>query len=597
MTLPDYVTSGEDITGNQDTSVGLPDYVINGAEIRGQSTTQIKGGFSPAAQEGIKEMIAQMSPSERFIVGMGKGFSDVYTGTKQRLSELGNALGLTEDETVKRLQEEVQQNRDVFAPLAEESFAAKAGEFVGEAAPLAVVPGGVAGGFIKRAATAGIAGGVSGYVQPTVKGESPSEQAAIGVITGIGVSGGMSLGGKLFNTLFKKLPKNKVRALGEKYAVRTTLGEETGNPLIQQAETWLEKVPLLGLKGFREKQQAEAQRSARKFLSKYIAGSPEDFADVTDAMMHNRAYVDSLYHNFSGMLQDIKEKVVPAKTRVAAKELLKRYPSIFKEFQDTEREKILRSIVSGTKPTRTTTGGGIDLIRGVLPEKITTKPASVTFDDIWELRKGLGTMLGQARKKLARGEVDETQIGIISKLFGKLNDDIDDWANKIGKSEIRDAFKTANEAYKQFVVKYDILDNIFARAEGKIGAGEMFSPKKLSSKLKDLAWKQKKLKIFQPDEVEEMVGLANIMQIVKRAGQYAENPPTGARWGGLVTTSLSGLKSVPFVTLGRFMETGLGKKIAFQASKIEPKSPAMGKLINQLYNQLPKMSALGATKE
>jgi hypothetical protein len=441
-------------------------------------------------------------------------------------------------------------------------------------------------------------GGLGGYTyeagEKIQRGEAPTP----GITTLAGATTGPALaatakvasfGGKMTKALFGKAPPNKVRQLGEKYGIRTTLGEEIDNPIIKKAETWLEDVPILGLKGFRKKQQAEAAQASKDFISKYIAGGDEGI----DVLETNREYVSELYDTFKGMLKNVTRGVRPKRTQKAANELLERYPKIFKEFEDVKREGILRAVAKKTKTQKGVIQPKPDIITGVKPGVEFERPAEFDFEEIWELRKGLGEMIGQAKKKLVAGTVDRTQLGKISKLYKAVNDDIDNWVKVIKKPEIKEALTTANDAYKQFVVRYDILDDIMAKVTGETGAGEMFSPKKLSTALKNIAWKQKKMQDFTPSQIKEMTGIANVMQIIKRAGQFAENPPTGNRWGALGITALKGLKVVPYAAVGRFMSgTTLGKDLALAAMKAEPTSAAMGKILSAIYSQAPKMAAL-----
>lgn len=536
-----------------------------------------------------KELIGSMGRAEKFLVGTGKGMIDVYTGIKQRGAEIGEKAGLVDKNTLENIKKDVKANREVFQPLADESTSANIGEFIGQAAPTLVVPGGVAGGFLKRAATSALSGGAVGAIQPTVEGESLAGNIAKGAGAGGLASGVISAGGKLVNTVAKKSNLSKVSEAAKKFGVRTTLGEDIGNPVVAKAETWLESIPIIGLKGFREKQQKEAAVAAKDFMAKYIfdPASP-------DAGSSNREYVNGLYEGFKGLVSTVKAPIEPTATKQTAKTLLARYPDIFKKFQDAKTEGLLADIVGGTK----------DIVKKspVLDSKgrqiVTKTEKKLTFDELWTLRDGIGEMIGQARKKLGAGDVNKTQYGQMKQLFKSVSDDLDTWAEKAGRKDVTEAFKAANDSYKTYVVKYDVLRRAYDKATGEVGAGEMFSPKKFSTALKNIAYKDKELKKFSKEEIEEMTGLANVLQVVKRAGQYAENPPTGARWGLPTVGALAGIKAVPYVVVARFLSgTEAGKRLVMSSSKIEPKSPLMGRIVQEIYRQLPKGAAITATEE
>lgn len=550
--------------------------------------------FTTPAQE-MQPYIESMSGTEKFLTGVGKGMLDIYTGGKQRLAEVGEYAGLVSPETTAGIRQQVEQDRATFKPLADQSTTAKVGEFVGQTAPTAIIPGGVAGGLLRRGATAAGAGALTGALQPTTEGESTLGNIATGAAFGGGASGVMSAGGKVVNAIAGKTtrPTN----IGVAYKIPTTLGEVTDSPFIQQTESLLEKVPLIGIGGFRKKQNAAAETAAKGFLAKYIIDP-----DHPEIMVANKEYVDTLYNSIAKKIGDTPQEINPANTQRATKALLSRYPDIFKQFQDTEMEKVLKDISRGTKAG--TAGSPSTWIGDEMSMSI---PSRLTFDEAWTLRKGLGDMIGQSREKLKRGDVNQTQHSQLKTLFAAIDDDMETWSTKIGKPEVMQTVKAANEAYRNYIVKYDVIQRAFDKASGTVGAGEIFSPKRFSTALKDIAYKDKSLKRFTPQEISEMTGLANIMQTVKRAGQYMENPPTGARLfpalltgGGIaLVTNLKTMGMAAGLTMvaGRLTTTKAGKNLLLAASKVEPNSPVMGKIFESLYNQIPKMAATEATNK
>ena len=111
-----------------------------------------------------------------------------------------------------------------------------------------------------------------------------------------------------------------------------------------------------------------------------------------------------------------------------------------------------------------------------------------------------------------------------------------------------------------------------------------------------------------------MTGLANIMQVVKRSGQFMENPPTGNRWGGLGTTALiegtawkvGGVATAAktagtaaFATgVAKFLTTTkAGQNLALAASRLEPDSKGMRVVVDQIYKQVPRFMTGAELKE
>jgi hypothetical protein len=457
-----------------------------------------------------------------------------------------------------------------------------------------------------KGAIVGGAAATTGYqmAQDKLLGDTPKipykEQAAGNVFWG-SVLGGMPLAGATKGLIGEKVPTLSTLNAGSRFNIPTTLGEDTGSALGQKIETVMEKIPYSGMTSFRKKQLDAAQSAARLNLSKYIANP-----SAPDAMAGNRDFVGGLYDGVKELVSQVpaaKQPITPTNIKESASVLLKKYPDIFKRLQDTETESILTDIMRGTRDVKTVTQNTShlgELTPGYVAESVKTTPKTLTFDEAWTLRQGLGEKIGQARKLLARGEVDKTAVSQLSKVFGAVSADLDAWAAKIGQPEITSQFNGANAAYKQYVVKYDIMQRAYDKAVGTVGAGEMFSPKTFSTSLKNIAYKDQNLKTFSPQEISDMTGLANIMQVVKRAGQYKENVPTGNRFLDVwllkeaVSTAM-----VPFSWAGTYLTTNpTGKMIAREAASLNPSSPQMAILMQKLYSKSPYMAmgVMGANR-
>lgn len=560
---------------------------VDAARKAGKTDTQIAEYL--AANERPKEKSAQtqglssndasdMNKVQKFAAGLGGGLYMLGKGVQQKAAQIGEAAGVVSPETVSKITSQGTAAREDLKRLTSQSSSAKVGEFVGEVGPTMALPGGVAGKAITRAGTAALSGLGIGAARFTGEGESTVQNAALGAVGGFGGSAAMSGAGKLVNAATGKFARTGTEKLGEKFGIRTTLGEDIGNTTLQKSETLLEKVPITGIRKFRVKQLEEADNAAKTFLGKYVA-------DPANAGIEsNRAFSSSLYNSMKESIEEVKDLPLYAiKTADKAREILDTYPSLFKQFQNVKREQVINDIVK-------------DSGKGAMQPK--------TFDDMWTLRDGLGEMIGQAKAKLRSGDVDKTAISQLNALYKAVNNDIDHWAGTVGKPELRASINAANEAYKRYVVKYSLIQKAYDDAAGVSSAKEMFSPKTFSTTLKKLVAKDKAYGTFKPAEIEEMTGLANIMQVVKRAGQYAENPPTGNRvidaaatggFGAGVATmgigaTLEGAATVGATTsLMKFLvTTPQGKALIKAASKIEPSSPTMGKLIDKTYKLIAR---------
>lgn len=528
------------------------------------------------------ELVESMSLPEKMLVGLGKGMSDIPSAIAQ-IFGLKSAEDVAEE---RRLYEPVKKSGGIPVQVA---------EMFGGILPTLTIPGGVAGNLFTRAGTAALAGGAVGALQPVAPEESRIKNAATGAILGGGTSIGLGVGGKILN-LFKKAPPSK----GDAYGIRTTIGEDTGNTVMQHAESQLEQIPLIGLQGFRKKQQAEAETAAKVFFAKYVF---DPSIETTAAMKSsNDAYITHLYDAVRQSGKTLPP-VHPAIVKQRTAEILDQYPGIFESIQDENVKRVLRNIVHDTKDIQVKTG-----VLNAQGQPINrTQPVMTDFNDLWTLRKGLG--------QEKRDASTDTAKWVYQQLYNAVNDDMDKMFNIPG-SIVGKEFKKANDAFLQYDIKFDVLRQAYDKAVGTTKAGEMFSPKKFSTELKNLANDPNYKKNIQwnKGEIDEMVGLANILQVVKRSGQFAENPPTGLRYGLLGT--LTGLGAAGGVAGGVAGGTGAlagaatiagiitlltttkaGKKIALTASKIEPKSPEMQRVMRMVYNQLPKDITVGTQQK
>ena len=141
-------------------------------------------------ERGIRELIgrntvrpAQPQQQPGFFAGVGRGLATVAGGVGQRLGAYSQQ---DVDAAMSAMNEEQQQS----------GFAGKAGQFVGQAAPYMLMPGGGAT-VLGRMGVNALTGSMAGYFQPTAEGESAGKNALTGAAVGGGVSGALSAAVKL----------------------------------------------------------------------------------------------------------------------------------------------------------------------------------------------------------------------------------------------------------------------------------------------------------------------------------------------------------------------------------------------------------------
>jgi hypothetical protein len=149
------------------------------------------------------------------------------------------------------------------------------------------------------------------------------------------------------------------------------------------------------------------------------------------------------------------------------------------------------------------------------------------------------------------------------------------------------------------VVKYAVLQDAFDSAiEG--GANKTpFSPAKFAGRLEKLG--SSKNVIFSASERAQLDGFVKLARAAERAGQYAENPPTGQRavdlaitaavGGGAVMEPMTAFSAVAAsATLSKLLTSDIGRNLLTRASSVPEKSQVWRRI---LYSELPRALALG----
>jgi hypothetical protein len=451
----------------------------------------------------------------------------------------------------------------------------------GEMLPLA---GGLAGGVAKTlprrtGLSALLAGGAEGYHQiiqhlmnspdaPTSSIEALKRMALVGGEQGAGQVGGELLG-KGISALIPKITRSPASG------IPLTLGEKTDSGFLQKVEAINEKIPMSGMTRFRTMQNEATKNAGKEFLGKYtVAPTAETTAMMKEA---NETALDTLYEGVKAEGKKLPS-VVPEKIRESTAALVERYPSVFESIQDTKIKKILKDITGDTKDASIKTG-----VLDASGKPITrTETPQFNFDDLWMLRKGIGRELKDARTETAKAE--------LSSLYSAVSKDMDTMFSK-STTGIGKEFKNANEEFKRLNVKFDVIRQAYDKAAGTTSATEFFSPKTFSTQLKKLANDPtyKKNVKFGDQEVNEMTGLANIMQVAKRAGSFKENPATGDRYlSYIVVKDVLTKPLLPLAwTVTVLTTTKAGEAMVRAAAKLPPGSAAMTKIIERLYLMKP----------
>ncbi|WP_342316409.1 hypothetical protein [Lysobacter sp. FW306-1B-D06B] len=162
--------------------------------------------------------------------------------------------------------------------------------------------------------------------------------------------------------------------------------------------------------------------------------------------------------------------------------------------------------------------------------------------------------------------------------------------NQAGKGERAEHFYRALDPKGQAAVRYGMVANAMDKAFDE--TRQVFSPAKFASAMEKLGKAQGA--VFRGAAKQEIEGFTKLMRHVERAGQYAENPPTGARtipWllGGAaaVNAPLAAKVAAMSGVARTLLTTDVGKRFLLASSKLDAGSPAMAKLLQRIERAMP----------
>lgn len=159
-------------------------------------------------------------------------------------------------------------------------------------------------------------------------------------------------------------------------------------------------------------------------------------------------------------------------------------------------------------------------------------------------------------------------------------------------------FATLDNAGKQ-AVRSGLLKEAQDAATTNTGGQSVFSPAKFAKYIEDHDTAVKTF--FRGRDLKEIQGLSNLMRTVQRAGQFAENPPTGQRvipllMGGAAVASPAGAAGAGAATYGltKLLQTESGRNLLLLLSKTAPGSEGAQRLAAQAAKIIGKTGPIAA---
>ena len=550
-------------------------------------------------------------------VGVGRGLTNAYENIRQLLSG-------TDSEFSRRAQEE----RDLYAMAkAQESgmtrFAMGSGELIGETAPYAAIPGAAVSAGLPTRLAAGMAGGglmgATQFVHPET--QDPMRQrvsgGALGVFTGgLGTLGLEPL--RLASSKMRGVMAPDERGLveaSEKFDVPLSFADVRGGPTTK-LETMLESAPIIGMGRFRAVQQQKAGKAAEVFAKDFSDRINGSWEGVAKDSLNSR--LDALKTVSNALYTKLAKKADPVGAVQMPKTMQTIQDAIAKEKTALQPDTALIADLEEKFAGLSTKSGNFSQVRDF---------RSAISDQISDFYGGKNALVGK------RG------VGKLQEIRDSINEDMESFAKQQGGDIYRD-WKAADTFYKQKVIPYreqafirrlakeddptasynlflsaakqkpDMLYNaIGMKGQAAIKSGILSDALEISMKEKtgfsparfaqSLEKRQNEIGIFfKGKDKAEIEGLMRVMRHAERAGQYAENPPTGNRllpWllggamgiGAVTTPTAVAVAGSGMYGLSKLLTSKSGRNFLLSSSRVEP-GPAMQRLID---NYAPKIAA------
>ena len=425
----------------------------------------------------------------------------------------------------------------------------------------------------------------------------------------------------------------EVDELGKKFNVKTSVGDVGRNPIIQKTEVAMESIPAVGTSKFRQNQQNQVKDAAVKAVEQLktklddvdykaipqiqraanagdknairILSVVNDAGDDTGKILQAAAEIKNwrgqrvasqMYEQVgrlagSGTVAPNKtvqaiDNVIAADSKVTPnKELLGEINSIRKNLLDPNINtnfKEMRAVQSRLGEIVDEWGRQGKSTSGL------TQIRTAIDDDILDFAQSSGNTKLLSELKRANALYAQLQKGK-DKAFANASrsiepDQIFNNFMKVGKGDKAANFYKNLDPKGQAALRYQMAENALSKATNE--STGTFSPAKFALEFERMSAPYSN--IFKGADKAQMDGFVKLMRHVERAGQYAENPPTGNRVIPALLGGAAVLQPTAIATTGALsgtmkllFTTEAGKRILLAAKDVPPNSPQMANLLMQ----------------
>ncbi|WP_335984440.1 hypothetical protein [Acinetobacter haemolyticus] len=512
----------------------------------------------------------------------------------------------------------------------------------------ATLPAGAAGvgrtllGTVLKSAGVGAGIGGAGFANDSRERLSNTIFGAAGGAAGGAIGkGAEKIVGKAINTVKGSIGANakEVRELGRQHGVNLTAGDLSRSALLPKVDTTLEQIPFIGIGGFREAQQKQVKNVAENLSKKYEKLlNQTDYKDLgriqKAAKSGDRRAMDVL--STIARANDDPNQVIQASAKI-------------KQWRQSQASSMLYDDVAKIAGDATIVpdksvswlrNKSQQLASSMSPDPVIAREVSQilgrfddptipkTFENLRMLRSDLGALAsdlgekGEKRAASAIGDLREavstdldnfakSQGGALKSAWNRADSyyrqvmegrdkEIAKTISSARPDEILDAFIKRNKGdraerfFKQLdpkgqaALKNVMIENAIEKATNP--STQVFSPAKFAQYFE--AMDAPYGRVFKGNEKKSMDGLIKLMRHAERAGQYAENPPTGNRLavflgGGAAGTAIASATGEPITTglaitsplvLSSLTKTKIGQNLLMSAAELPPNSPKLANL-------------------
>ena len=495
----------------------------------------------------------------------------------------------------------------------------------------------------------------------TEKGKQTATGAVLGPIAQQLLKGGTTLVAKGVNAVKGRLQSGAQEVIDQaaKHDVPVTYGDVSRGPIASKAEVALESIPgPLGTATFREGQQVAAKTAAgnvaQDLRDRMINAGFRGVKDIDAAAASGNKVAIALKNEIanagddwnkiiqtSGNVKAFRSKLIADKMYDKVEQLANQAGDVPLNKTQQAVDDALKEVTASRLPDQELTNL-LQRIKDGLAD--TTKDASYT--GARRLRSDLGALMDDYYKG-ANSVVGQKGVGFLSQIKSAVEQDMGDFIQQSGSRDLQQAANRADRFYKTSVVPYKdralamalkdahpdevygkfiqqgkgeraqtFLDALDEKGKAAVKYGMVttaidkatnettgvFSPAKFAASLEKV--KEARGALFKGQDKWELDGFTKLMRHVERAGQYAENPPTGQRvipWliGGAATLNpATAAKAAGVAATAKLMfTTEAGKRYLLAASDLQVGSPAMQKLLGRIEKDMPAVAAKAATQE